>query len=445
MYETEQSLKVHLYKDTNWSKFQKELLCTDKRKHAEQTLNVEFHYHEHEDKKWIANFGMALDQQEEARTHYWYIVLDDCSLESVFRDTRIPTLHYKLQLWNDVGGKKMIHPEGDWGKGEAEKNVQLTHLSADEVGLSTIHAATLVVSVLIATLMGMYIAKLLIQSGTVHASLLLVMLAAGCDALSAIAELIHLKAYEADGVGYYTLDACSSHFEAMCDSVVALLLLSIASGWTLPSDAIVVPQGRTFLQSLVGSMRNPAGALVSLSPAGYLTVMIIASHVFLAQWGRTYDDDFDAYHALEHLPGRLLMLFRMVLGVLLIAATAQTRNSCPPPLQLFYTKLAVVGTCWFVSLPLVTWTCSWAVPYYLRQPTVAIWGAMAQSTALVLLAWLFTAHSGASSFHKVSRLQANTTGDSLTDSLATGTSAQGASNKAAPKSWTFGKTKIRLD
>jgi len=436
--------------DTNWSKFQKELLCTDKKRHAVQTLDIEFHYHEHEEeKKWIANFGMALNQSEETRTHYWYVVLDDCSLEMSYHDSRIPKLHYKVQLWNDVGGNVLLQPKQEEGgenaemERQAEKKVELTHLSADEVGLSSIHAATLVISVLIASLMGIHIVNLLVKSGTVHAALFLVMLAAGCDSLSAISELIHLKAYANDGIGYYTLDACSSHFEAMCDSVVAMLLLSIASGWTLPSDAIVVPQGGTFIQSLVGGMRNPAGALISVSPAGYLAVLILASHAILAQWGRTYDDDFDAYHALEHLPGRMLMLFRMVLGVLFLVATAQTRNSCPPSLQSFYSKLAIVGICWFLSLPVVTWVCSWAVPYYLRHPTVATWGAITQSTALVLLAWLFTAHSGASSFHKVSRLQANTAGDSLTDSLATGASSGGSS--AAPKSWKFGKTKIRLD
>ncbi len=440
MYETEQSLKIHLFQDTQWSAFQKALLCTDRKKLAIETLNVEFHHSEHEEEsyQWMANFGMALDQHTEPRTHYWYVVVDDCSLEQVYRDSSIPKLHYKVQLWNDVGGNVMHELSGS-SEREAEKNVQLTHLSADEVGLSSIHAATLVVSVLITALMGLYIVKLLFKSGTVHAALFLVMSAGICDALSAICELIHLKAYARDGVGFYSLDALSSHFEAMCDSLVALLLLSIASGWTLPSDAIHVPQGGgSFVSKLVQGMRSPAGALVSPSPAGYLAVLIFASHGILAQWGRTFDDDFDAYHQLEHTPGRILMIFRMVLGVLLLIATAQTRMACPTSLQPFYSKLAIVGLCWFFSLPLVTWTCSWAVPYYMRHPAVATWGAIAQSTALVLLAWLFTAHSGASSFHKVSRLQAKN-GDGLTDSLATSNSS------VTPTSWSFGKAKIRLD
>jgi hypothetical protein len=205
----------------------------------------------------------------------------------------------------------------------------------------------------------------------------------------------------------------------------------------LPSDAIVIiPQQATKIQSLIQGLRNPAGALISGSPSGILTLMVVALHAGLAQWGRTYDENFDSYHALEHLPGRILMLFRMTLGLLLVVASVYTRNNCPPSLQSFYGKLAIVGTLWFQSLPVVTWTCNWAVPYYLRRPTVATWGAIVQSTALVLLAWLFTAHS--TSYHKVSRLQRDA---SLTDQLAT----RPTSGKAAPTTWSFGKAKIRLD
>ena len=442
MYETERFLKIHLYQDTNWTAFKRELTCKDKAQHAKQSVGVEFHYTETGgEKMWKAHFGMALDQQNEDRAHYWYVVMDDCSLENSFHDNSIPVLHYELQLWNDVGGNQYSEREGGANaEMQPEKVRELTHLSADETGMASMHSITLVLSMLIAALMAMYIFKLLMETGNVHVAFFLVMLAAVFDALSSICELIHLKAYKVDGVGYYAMDAFSSHFEAMCDSLVALLLLSIASGWTLPSDAVAMPQsvGATRLQSLVQSMRNPAGALVTVSPAGYLALSIIASHALLAQWGRTYNDDFDSYHALEHLPGRMLMLFRMFLGLLMVAACVQTGNNCSPPLQRFYTKLALVGTLWFQSLPLVTWVCSWALPYYWRHPAVAAWGALAQSAALVLLAWLFTSHS--SSYHKVSRLQGN---ESLTDQLASGPSM--SNSKSTPKTWNFGKTKIRLD
>jgi hypothetical protein len=434
MYDNEQALKIHLYQDTNWGKFQKELLCSDKSKHSVASHGLQFRF---EDKEWRAHFGMALNQQNSTRAHYWYVVLDDCSLEYQYRDNRIPKLHYELQMWNDIAGNVFVEqPAGPNGETQLEKRISLTHLSADEVGLPTLCAATLVISTLIASLMGMYIMKLLLQTGTVHAALFLVMLTAAFDAFSSICELIHLNKYRTDGIGYYWADAFATHFEAMCDSIVALLLLSIASGWTLPSDAIVIPQQATKMQSLIQGMRNPAGALISLSPSGILTLLILGLHAGLAQWGRTYNDDFDSYHALEHLPGRILMLFRMALGLFLVVASAYTRNNCPPSLQPFYGKLALVGTLWFQSLPIVTWTCNWVVPYHLRHPTVATWGAIVQSTALVLLAWLFTAHS--TSYHKMSRLQND---ESLTDQLAAGPSR----SSATLKTWNFGKTKIRLD
>lgn len=52
MYETEQSLKIHLFQDTQWSAFQKALLCTDRKKLAIETLNVEFHHQEQEGKQY---------------------------------------------------------------------------------------------------------------------------------------------------------------------------------------------------------------------------------------------------------------------------------------------------------------------------------------------------------------------------------------------------------
>jgi len=44
-------------------------------------------------------------------------------------------------------------------------------------------------------------------------------------------------------------------------------------------------------------------------------IMIVAVHAILAQWGRTFDDDFDTYHALEHPPGKALMILRFALGL----------------------------------------------------------------------------------------------------------------------------------
>eukprot|EP00549_Striatella_unipunctata_P017522 CAMPEP_0118719260 /NCGR_PEP_ID=MMETSP0800-20121206/29355_1 /TAXON_ID=210618 ORGANISM="Striatella unipunctata, Strain CCMP2910" /NCGR_SAMPLE_ID=MMETSP0800 /ASSEMBLY_ACC=CAM_ASM_000638 /LENGTH=55 /DNA_ID=CAMNT_0006626567 /DNA_START=91 /DNA_END=254 /DNA_ORIENTATION=+ len=53
------------------------------------------------------------------------------------------------------------------------------------------------------------------------------------DSWASVFELLHQAMYYMNGTGEYTMDALSTHFEAMCDSVIAILLLLVGSGWTL--------------------------------------------------------------------------------------------------------------------------------------------------------------------------------------------------------------------
>jgi hypothetical protein len=264
----------------------------------------------------------------------------------------------------------------------------------------------------------------------------LVFAAAACDTGSSFFEIFHLSIYSRDGVGSYALDAISAHLEALCDSLVALMVLSIGAGWTLPSDVITVRHNASFFQKILGGLQSPFGALISFSPSAMLAVGIVLSHIILAQWGRIYNDEFDSYHDLEHLPGKLLMALRILLGLCLVICCFQTRSRCPVSLHSFYLKLAFVGTLWFLSLPIVTWVCHQIVPYYLRHVTVGTWGAAMQTSSIILLSWLVTAHSS-SSYHKLSHLSSEK--ENFTESLASTSDSKSAS------SWTVGNSKIRLD
>ena len=223
----------------------------------------------------------------------------------------------------------------------------------------------------------------------------------------------------------------------MCDSLVALLLLSVAAGWTLPSDVVAVQQNATPLQKLLDGFQSPFEALGALSPTAFLAIAILVSHVVLAQWGRMYNDDFDSYHDLEHLPGKLLMLNRIVLGVCMMACCLSTRMRCLPSLRLFYLELTVIGTIWFLSLPILTVVVNMLVPYHLRHRCVGVWAAIFQTSGIILLSWLVTSHS--TSYHKLSHL--SSTSDNLTDAL----SRRSDGNGEQPRTWMCGKTKVRLD
>jgi hypothetical protein len=407
-YQMNKDLFVRLIKDDNWPAFQKAPSCTDKVPFS--TINEKVSQ-ERKHKTYEASIAMPLDNSKDGRSHYYYFVVTDCSLEFYMHDSAIPMVHYELQAWNDG-----------------------SHVSADETHLKMMHTITLLLSGVLAIMLGLSVMVQMYEQSTVHAAVFWVMAAAACDSCSSMFEIVHLSLYAHDGIGSYFLDAISAHLEALCDSLVALLLLSVGAGWTLPSDVLAVQQNASALQRMLGGLQSPFGALTSFTPTAVLSVGIFIIHVVLAQWGRMYNDDFDSYHDLEHMPGKILMLFRTLLGLGLLICCFQTRLRCPASLRSFYLQLGIVGTLWFQSLPIMTWIVNTIVPYYLRHRSVGLWVAILQTSAILLLSLLVTSHS--SSYSKLSHM--GSAKENLTDSLS-------MSGNSQPRTWTFGKSKVRLD
>jgi hypothetical protein len=456
-YENERALQFRLYRDDRWRKFMRATTCREKSRHAQLTKNVAF---QKVGGKWEAivhvllfdnnsntnqqlNRNSTTDTTAEAakdnsRPHYWYFVLDDCSLEEYFQDDKAPKIHYEIQVFNHL----------------SSSGQDLSHLSADEHRLTELHVLTFLLSGGIAFLLTVIIILRVTGATTernksknnntsVHAALLWVTAIAALDAASSFCEIMHLQIYKANGVGSYFIDAVSAHLEAMCDALLVLLLLSIASGWTLPSDVITVntSSSNNLLQRLFQDMSKPLGGVWRFNGAGALVLLVVALHVVLAQWGRTYNESFESYHDFEHLPGKLLMATRVLLGILFVAATLHTRLRCSRhQLKSFYAKLALLGFLWFQSLPVLTFWCNTVVPYYLRHPTVYVGSALLQSGSIVLFSWLVTSHSTV--YHRFSHLSSPME-KSFTEQLAN-TSAGAGENDGA-RTWTMGKAKVRLD
>ena len=288
------------------------------------------------------------------------------------------------------------------------------------------------------------------------------MVACLSNGLSAICELIHMSAFQINGYGNYALDALSGQLEAISDSMVSLILLSIGGGWTLPSDVVGGGGGigkdvlstNKFMQGI----KNPAGSLLGLfsgdKKGGVVAMAIILVHAGLAQWGRTFDDDFDTYHALEHPPGKMLMVLRFSLGIFFVTGVGTVRSSgrCPPPLMSFLTKFALVGLSYFASLPGVSMFVGSALPFHVRHQALH-WGAtLVQACSLASLTWLFVGRSDASAYHRLSRVGRRHAEGDMMDSIGSSTSTsslppngRGGGGLARPTMWRLGKTKIRLD
>ena len=477
MYEDEKELRLHVYDDDNWPQVRKEPLCSDKIKLAVQVVPIVFDFQgkrlddrsNNNNKRSIVEYYTAKIHAEinnppprrarkngiiatpANRNRYFYFTIDDCSLERYDHDNKMPDMVYTLQVMNV---KRLT----------SSNNVRVSHhLPADEDGIGTLLVITLLFSACLSILL-CYKFVQSIYSGEVHVAILVITAACVCNGLSSACELIHRMAFMTNGYGNYALDATSSYFEALSDSFVALVLLSIGGGWTLPSDVLSGNGGGGITSSssslstnkLVMGLRNPAGSLLDLlsgkggggttgreNLGGVVALLIIAAHVGLAQWGRTFDDDFDTYHALEHPPGRALMILRFALGLVFVTGVGIVRSSgrCPPSLMSFLTRFALVGLTYFASLPGVSMFVLSALPYHQRHQALHWGAALVQACSLASLTWLFVGNADSSAYHRLSKVGARKEGDMTADLAMPG----GSAGSKRPTVWRFGKTKVRLD
>ena len=447
MYENELELKMHIYADEEWPAVKRSTLCSEKVRMAQKSLPIVFDYKgtrpdtrpgkKKTDRAEIYTSRILTEIKNppdgrlargnkdgrKDRSRYFYFLVDDCSLERYNHDDKAPDITFDATVLNG----------GD-------------HLPADEAGIGVLLVLTLAFSGALALLLLFKLLRTI--GGEVHVAIIVVIVACGCNAASSLCELIHRSVFAANGVGSYSMDALSSHFEALSDSMVALILLSIGGGWTLPSDV----KGDGFKsESGVGKLMkgviNPAGSLIDFissggasgnGTGGFVALSLILVHAGLAQWGRTFDDDFDTYHALEHPPGRALMFLRVLLGLVFITGVGVIRSSgrCPPSLMSFLTKFGLVGLSYFASLPGVSMFCR-TLPYYQRHQALHWGAAIVQGCSLASLAWLFIGNADASAYHRLSRVGKDAATD-MTADLASSSSGRSTS-------WKFGKTKINID
>jgi len=431
MYTDERFLKLTLFNEESgsWPKAKKASLCSDKIRHAKKSIQVVFESKNIDGKYfWAANVDAELPASK--KDMYWYLTLNDCLLEQTYHSLRdAPEMEYEYTVMNGNGN---------------------SHVSADELGMNKLHLFQLFSSSLLLLLVIFKIVRAVASTKhQVHVALLAVACAIACDIISCASEMIHAAAYAFNGTGSYSFDCLASHFEAQCDALVALVLLLVGAGWTLPSDVVVTGSNNvamlgthSWVQKTVSGFRSPVLAMRELkngNPAAMLVVLILALHAALAQWGRTFDDDFDSFHSLEHLPGRVLMKFRVGLGFVFLVASASVRNSgsCPRALQPFLVKFQIVGISWFIALPFVAMYVTNAMHSHQKHIALAIGSTMVQTSSLASLVWLFTADKDASPYHRMNNLQTDNEGLS-SSSLSMGV--------GAPSNiWKVGKTKFRLD
>lgn len=431
-YPNEESLKFRVYTDVAWKKYKKTKRCSEKVKLAETTVDSDFTLEDRGNRMYLGGAWQSvhtISMPPMSSPHYFYFVVDDCSLGSN-PDLRVPKVDFEIDVWNYHG------------------NAKRNHLSLDELDLQDLHEFCVILSFLALTwLVFNIIRSFARKKSTVHISLLWIATAAVLDFAGSTCQLMHLEMFQYRGFRSSLFLAGIALFEATCDALIMLFLLSIGSGWTLPNDVVGVNPNASSFQALVNEVASPLAALVQQSRSAVMGLIFVALQAGLAVLGSTYYEESENYHDYTHWPGHVVISIRVALGFLFLATTLQTRLRCRmKQLQSFYFLVALLGFTWFELLPSLTFMCNWMVPLHWRRTVIFIGNGLLQSGCIIMLSWLVTSH--ATAYHQYSHISNHhdEMGLSLTESLSSSKYSSYSSSATGRKELKlFGKTKIRFD
>ena len=405
------SLAMTLFSDTAWPQFvqamQRGSLCVDRYKIATVTLPIKPEHHvDPLTGKERLNFDVQMTiSPPKGRAHYWYAMIMDCYLEEY--DAHPPQLDYNITFLN----------------GES-------HLPADESGMSTINAIAMLSLVGYGVVYGMNMFRQYKQQKQGHLITLIFGAAYILQTASVFFELLHLRQFAVDGKGlrwrhtYFAADFLSGLLQSLSELVISLLLIALAFGWTLGLSS--APSEGAAGKMLEG-LRRPARLMRGLgSPSTCILLGIGILQLVLQAYGRTFEEDFNNFHDLEHWPGLILVGIRVALaGLFGWAIQRSLSKQSDPEVDRFLMRLRLHGSCWFVASPILVMMAV-ALPPYRRHQLVAGGTIFFQSLALVMLSSLFVRDS---EYYKISSL--SQLGFSLDYGFSTPVGVPSRSNKMA--------------
>ena len=380
LYADTRTLKMYFYCDEEWPKALSAPTCEDTVRFARENVALDLMRdgkHESEDAPYMFSLKHTLKQN--IRTHYWYFMVADCSLE--IYNHQAPKVYFEVSMFNR--------------KGE--------HLPADEYGMWTMHFLALLV------LMCGFAYLIFVQrrkkSSSIHLAFLILYGAFLCAILASFFELIHIWIYCSNGIGFPMLNLLSTFVESYADLLLTFLLISIASGWTLGSAMVPVSslsrRGEvihdTFLLgTFIQVMRKP---MLLLRRCGSFSSIVffglLVGHLFLVMYScldTTYGgEDFDQFHDHEHTAGVIILWFRAFLGAVFWAIIGRNISggvNLSGEMVIFMKRFRFLGGFWLFSMPILVVIASIFAPY-LRHPIVTGGTLLAQSSALSFMSWLF--------------------------------------------------------
>jgi hypothetical protein len=283
------------------------------------------------------------------RTHFWYFAISNCELSE----------RYKLRI-----EMKIINSDG-------------SEFSAEEAYLEYIYLVLLIVSLVgLSGNMHRLISKFK-QTDDLENNLLILNISIACTFIGILFEVIHIWVYAYNGKGVVVLDVFYQVFEVLSSILISILLIIIASGWTLkfkefPDADIYVP----------------------------ISLFVVVLNLMIVGLGRITEDTYYKNSDYESLPGYCLVVMRVILWAWFVYLVRDLQNGASLKLQNFLFRFNFMASAYFLALPGVV-LFSWVFEPYVRNQVVIISVNLIQIVVFAFLTHLF---SEKSTFYKISTM-----------------------------------------
>ena len=194
--------------------------------------------------------------------------------------------------------------------------------------------------------------------------------AAACFfALNQLLHVVHLYAYADDGWGYPTLKVIGRWMGVCFQTGLSVILVAIAKGWTLSSDA------------LRQDMRFKA-----------LGLGLVVGYGAVWQWHTHVQDPASTRYMYDSLPGMVIVGLRLMATMWFLLELWQTLQYYHPtaPGRDTYFKLGAVYGVWFLTFPLYVAIAALVEPWS-RDKVVVGLVVSTDTVAVVVIALWFRA------------------------------------------------------
>jgi len=199
------------------------------------------------------------------------------------------------------------------------------------------------------------------------------------EAISILLEWLHLWLYSVNGSGSFVLDLLSQAAGIFAQFVMTLLIIMIASGWSI--DYYKIEELDLYIP---------------------LALMIGVFHVIIVGIGRINDDDPTKFHDYESIPGWIIMAFKLIFFFVFIFFAHRTYSNAGNNAEKkeFFVRFSILGTIYLVALPIIVITSTMFVAPYVRNKVIVLGTLTLQIGASIIMTYLLS--SKKSKYHAVS-------------------------------------------